>query len=233
MAFQFPASPILGQVFTPIPGVSYKWNGTGWAPFSTTFITAVDAQALVDAAVLALGQSMVGSIFWRHVAQSKELACNGQSVLKASYPDLWTYAQLFLTADQVNNPGMFLDFSATHFKLPLLNGYFLRSVGSPTLNGSAVSGIIGAAQGSAVQGHQHSYTDVGHVHNELIVLNGAPGRGTWPDGANDSTGPQGSSMNTGVAGIGITIDGVTGSPQDANESRPYSVTYYAVVRALP
>jgi hypothetical protein len=32
MAFQFPASPTLGQTFTPVAGVGYKWNGTGWSP---------------------------------------------------------------------------------------------------------------------------------------------------------------------------------------------------------
>lgn len=32
MAFQFPASPVLGQTFTPVAGTSYTWNGTGWSP---------------------------------------------------------------------------------------------------------------------------------------------------------------------------------------------------------
>lgn len=30
MAFQFPAAPVIGQEFTPIPGLSYRWNGTAW-----------------------------------------------------------------------------------------------------------------------------------------------------------------------------------------------------------
>jgi len=34
MAFQFPASPTVGQIFTPIAGVSYKWDGQGWVPYS-------------------------------------------------------------------------------------------------------------------------------------------------------------------------------------------------------
>ena len=31
---QFPASPSVGQIFTPYTGLSYKWNGQGWAPYS-------------------------------------------------------------------------------------------------------------------------------------------------------------------------------------------------------
>lgn len=27
---QFPAAPVLGQIFAPLPGVSYKFDGTGW-----------------------------------------------------------------------------------------------------------------------------------------------------------------------------------------------------------
>ncbi|HJS44147.1 MAG TPA: hypothetical protein VJ755_11790 [Gemmatimonadales bacterium] len=28
--FQFPLNPTIGQAFTPIPGVVYRWNGTAW-----------------------------------------------------------------------------------------------------------------------------------------------------------------------------------------------------------
>ena len=42
---QFPASPVIGQVFEPVPGNAYKWNGTGWAPFSA-ILTKEQADAL-------------------------------------------------------------------------------------------------------------------------------------------------------------------------------------------
>src|SRR5262245_8509243 len=45
MAFQFPASPFVGQVFTPTPGVSYRSHGVGWVPFSTQLLTVADADA--------------------------------------------------------------------------------------------------------------------------------------------------------------------------------------------
>jgi hypothetical protein len=45
MAFQFPANPLVGDVYAPIPGVNYKWNGTGWAPFAMGYITGAEADA--------------------------------------------------------------------------------------------------------------------------------------------------------------------------------------------
>jgi len=44
--FQFPAAPTVGQVFTPIPGVSYRWSGVGWVPFSAIALTKAEADTL-------------------------------------------------------------------------------------------------------------------------------------------------------------------------------------------
>jgi hypothetical protein len=44
--FQFPANPLLGQVFSPVPGVQYKWNGTGWSPFAVGFLNKDDTDLL-------------------------------------------------------------------------------------------------------------------------------------------------------------------------------------------
>lgn len=30
MAFQFPASPVVGQTYTPSAGITFRWNGTAW-----------------------------------------------------------------------------------------------------------------------------------------------------------------------------------------------------------
>src|SRR5262245_3716484 len=39
MAFQFPASPLLGDTFSPAPGLTYEWDGTGWVPITADFMT--------------------------------------------------------------------------------------------------------------------------------------------------------------------------------------------------
>lgn len=45
MAFQFPPTPLPGQIFTPVAGVSYQWNGVAWYPVAgpSAFITAGQA----------------------------------------------------------------------------------------------------------------------------------------------------------------------------------------------
>src|SRR5215470_15736625 len=43
--FQFPASPIVNQTFTPIAGVTYTWNGTGWM-LTNGFVTRTQADGL-------------------------------------------------------------------------------------------------------------------------------------------------------------------------------------------
>lgn len=35
MAFQFPASPLVGQIYNPSVGIYFRFNGTGWVPFGT------------------------------------------------------------------------------------------------------------------------------------------------------------------------------------------------------
>jgi hypothetical protein len=51
-AFQFPANPTLDQVYTA-NSVSFKWNGTGWVPFTANAITQQQAIDLDTAAITA------------------------------------------------------------------------------------------------------------------------------------------------------------------------------------
>jgi hypothetical protein len=90
----------------------------------------------------------VGNIVWRHGANAKHLVCNGQTVLKATYAALWTYAQGFLTVNQTNDPGLFLDVDASNFKVPNLQGLFLRGQGG-------ASGVLGALQAEMIGPHNH------------------------------------------------------------------------------
>lgn len=46
MAFQFPASPSLGDTFSPIAGVTYTWDGTGWALTSDNIVTQAEGDVL-------------------------------------------------------------------------------------------------------------------------------------------------------------------------------------------
>ena len=83
--------------------------------------------------------SPVGMMGWFHTPATGWLQMNGQTVLKASYPDLWAYAQGFLTADQVLNPGLYLNVDANNFKVPNLSGLFVRGVGAVDANHTAAA----------------------------------------------------------------------------------------------
>jgi hypothetical protein len=98
---------------------------------------------------LAPSGTPVGMIIWRHSVPTGYLQTNGQTVSKATYATLWTYAQGFLTTDQVVNPGLYLDVDASNFKVPNLVGLFLRSTG-----GNAAA--LGVLQTDSLQDHTHN-----------------------------------------------------------------------------
>ena len=122
-------------------------------PVKTAWIIRAGSQSAVLAAPLAAGNdiSAIGTVAWMHSQKPDWLICNGQTVSKTTYPDLWTYAQGFLTADQVANPGLYADVDASNFKVPNLQGLFLRGLGG-------TSGALGALQGETVGPHTHAQT---------------------------------------------------------------------------
>src|SRR5262245_42386679 len=82
--------------------------------------------------------------FFHSVPDGTWVQLNGQVLIKANYPDLWAYAQGFLTADQVANPGLYKDVSGTTFAVPKLDGLFIRGVGQVDAN--HVGGALGVKQ---------------------------------------------------------------------------------------
>jgi hypothetical protein len=209
-AFQFPANPTVGQVYTA-NNVSFKWNGQGWVPFSAAYQTGADVDARIaahnadaaahSAAFTAFGETLVGQIFYRHAAQAKELQCNGQTVSKTTYASLWTYAQAFLTTDQVANPGLFVDVDASNFKVPNLAGQFVRGQGG-------ASGALGAQQAEMIGPHTHA------ISTPLL-------QGT------------GSGTIQSLGGADITVAGTTTNNNAGTENRPANVALIACIRALP
>lgn len=145
----------------------------------------------------------VGAIAWFHAAPDATwLRLNGQSVLKASYPDLWAWAQGFLTADQTANPGLYRSIDGTTFALPKLDGLFIRSAGQ--VDASHVALALGVKQGSA---------NISHAHGIRYVL-------TFGGGGGLQAVVDGTTPNTTTA-----LDGAT-------ESRPVNVALVPCVKAL-
>lgn len=91
----------------------------------------------------------VGMFGWFHaVPNGSWLQLNGQIVSKVTYADLWAYAQGFLTADQVVNPGLYKDVGGGNFALPNISGLFIRGVGQVDVNHAAAA--LGVKQADTV-----------------------------------------------------------------------------------
>lgn len=148
----------------------------------------------------------VGMIAWFHGAPDGSwLRVNGQTIAKASYPDLWAYAQGFLTADQTANPGLYLSVDANNFKVPKLDGLFIRAQGQ--FDANRVSAALGVRQDDGLISHFHFVTGTGGGGGASGVQGNAGG------------GPLGG-LNTSAQGGALT------------ESRPANVALVPCVKAL-
>jgi len=97
----------------------------------------------------------IGMIGYFHAPPNASwVQLNGQALLKASYPDLWTWAQGFLTADQVANPGLYKSIDGATFAVPKLDGTFVRSTGQ--IDANHVASALGVLQADAVGPHVHT-----------------------------------------------------------------------------
>jgi hypothetical protein len=96
----------------------------------------------------------VGLVGWFHAPPDGSwVHLNGQVLVKANYPDLWAYAQGFLTADQVVNPGLYRSIDASTFAVPNLAGLFIRSTGGNAPNAAAA---LGVKQADELKAHTHT-----------------------------------------------------------------------------
>ena len=147
----------------------------------------------------------VGAIaFFHGVPDGSWVRLNGQVLLKASYPDLWAYAQGFLTADQVANPGLYKDVAAGTFAVPNLDGLFIRGAG-----GNAAA--LGVKQADDFKSHNHP----GSVTTNSYQSVGAGG----PAYGSSAVGEQG-------------LNGVSVAAQGGTETRPQNVAFIPCVKAL-
>lgn len=143
---------------------------------------------------------------------SQWLLCDGTSVLRADFPDLFAVIGTAYGAVDVS-----------HFNLPDLRGATLIGQGS----GYTLATLVGEAQHTLVVGEMpsHSHTDTGHVHTEItaIAAIGAAITGVPVPSAIPGVGV------TGSGNASLTSTGGDGAHNNMQPSMP--ITYLIVAAA--
>lgn len=192
---------------TPTPGTNWAivdYSGpTAPTQSPGTANTTIANCAFVAAALASANIPGSGGIWFANSPPTGFLECNGSSLLRASYPALFSaIGTAYGSAD------------GTHFTIPDLRGQFLRGWD----NGRGVdSGRAWASlQLDAMQGHIHQPSDGGNF------LTRAGGSGSAiPSG--------GGEVDDAVTGGPVT-DGTHGTPRIASETRPTNVAAMFVIK---
>jgi microcystin-dependent protein len=135
MAFDFPASPSVGQVYTPASGPSYQWDGIAWMVSGAAFMPA--------------GMIMP---FAGSAAPAGWLKCNGAAISRT------VYAALFAAIGTTFGAGD----GSTTFNLPELRSEFIRGLDDG--RGVDAGRALGSAQGDTYLNHAHTGTYADHYH---------------------------------------------------------------------
>ena len=147
------------------------------------------------------------------------LYANGQTILRADHPNLWSAVQSgtnLADSDEDKTHGQFgPGDGSTTFTLPNLyadNGYFIRPISSGR--------GIGTVQADAFKAHKHNVTDPGHHHTYRS-------RATDTGGTLSGGGPYIpiNTFDTSTATTGITIQNTGDS-----ETRPKNIAYPVLIK---
>ena len=135
------------------------------------------------------------------------LACDGSSVLRASYPAL--FSAIGTTHGAADG---------THFNVPDMRGLFVRGAGAhgsmtKAAGGAFDGGSVGATDNDALQGHKH----------DMVNGSGATG-GAVPYGAFAGVNNY-ETISTIAKNVQSSIsDGSNGTPRTGNETKPASIS---------
>lgn len=144
-------------------------------------------------------------------APSGWLACDGSSVLRTDYPNLFT--AIGTTWGSVDS---------THFTLPDLRGTFLRGTGTNATGSSsgAVGPSVGTYAADTYLNHSHAVTDPGHNHSYFTVSSSGRQSGSSTLCYLDP----GVTTTTGTSTTGLTVNTST---TGGTETKPknYGVLY--------
>ena len=159
--FDFPNSPTPGQIFTPPGGPTYTYTNGAWAasfvpPGPITGVPEAPMDSNVYGRINATWQLLPGgggdftppgTVIWfaGPTPPTGYIKANGASLLRASYPNLFT--AIGTTWGAVDG---------THFNVPDLRGEFPR--GLDDTRGVDTGRVLGTAQAELIKGHTHTAT---------------------------------------------------------------------------
>lgn len=196
---------------------AYKIGATEWIVFGNTQV--IIQNLLCPVGMVAPFPSTTPPTGW--------LECNGATLLRASYPDLWAFAQASsnLVAEGSKQEGNFGDGDgATTFTLPDYRGVFVR--GWDNGAGRDSGRTIGSYQANAVETHQHY---------SMVSTDGAPVNPATTPVSNSNypvtQSSTGGEFSAHIAGSSTPANvGLTSQIGGAAETRPKNVAVMYCIR---
>lgn len=175
-----------------------------YVPATPTSGAQAASKSYVDSAAIVSTPPGVIAPYAGTSAPSGWLACQGQVVSQT------TYASLYAAISTTWNTG---GEGAGNFRLPDLQGMFVRGTGTNGTVGGAIGPAVGASQADTYLNHSHGITDPSHAHNVPVVIGingGGAGAIPYPAGG-------GTQVGTDAQFTGITINTST---TGGTETRP-------------
>lgn len=202
---------VAGALFLLTQDYNWEQNGTGNVADCAAAMTDMFDGYSFDVGVCRVIGEVIAYAGASSPYPSQWLPCNGQSVLRADYPDLFTVIGTAYGA-----------VDTSHFTLPDLRGTVVMGQGS----GYTLANLVGEASHvlTVAELASHSHSDTGHVHTEITAVPTliAIGAGVPAPSALPGVGVTG----TGFAGITST-----GSDTAHNNIQPsLPMTYLIVAR---
>lgn len=167
----------------------------------------------------------VGTIqsFLGYAAPTNWVLCNGTTLQKNSYPELWAFAVINnLTTTNATLKTKFFDIDSNNFKTPDLRGYFIRG-----RDETGVIDVDGVSRGNldvqldSFQGHFHNTRDTRDNTIHSILLDYNPGSGSGSAGSNRSWGHVAEPIT----------DGTHGTPRTSFETRSINIATTYIIKA--
>ena len=159
------------------------------------------------------------SMFAGSAAPTGWLLARGQVVLNSDYPVLFAVIGCTFGTSNVCPDG-------THFKLPDLQGVFVRGASSQVINSLTYDGgAVGQKQNDQFQDHAHPLGfDIGTVTNGSNAGGDTHSQFVWGNGSANGTWNASKSGATGATGLS------GGNPRIGSETRPVNVTLNYMIK---